>query len=386
MDPLRQEVIELQIDSQWWLWCGYQPFSRVQDGFINAPELRWLRRRDPMDAPEFNEELAFPLLKPSIDIFGIPRRSRRQRGWYQVRSPLLRSRPAAILNDVGTAATSSDTGPPPDIRSSILESIRFSEAFYSTGLLVARHELGMCAQVCHHWAKVLQPQLFECLTISSAGEIRQLGDILRTSLTGLARHDPNFKFEDSLSVHPFTHLASISICKRERVTIRLNELSIRGPLPSSRGLSLRSVHGRLPRSLPARHFILLGELKLRDIHFRLFTDFIRLVSELPTLRTLVGIQLTWSQVLEPPLVPRAGASWRRHVGDNFCAVTLRDCTVGQHWPALLLIGRKSLSDEPGTLTRQIDESLSDVVGFGVRWRTSVGFRNIGKLRITSMSS
>ena len=146
MGPVLQEVIELQIVPQWWVWRGYRPFGRIQDDLIDTPELRWPTRRDPMDAPEFNEELAFPLLKPSIDIFGIPRRSRRQRGWYQVRSPLLRSRPAAILNDVGTAATSSDTGPPPDIRSSILESIRFSEAFYSTGLLVARHELGMCAQ------------------------------------------------------------------------------------------------------------------------------------------------------------------------------------------------------------------------------------------------
>ena len=252
MGPVLQEVIELQIDPQWWVWRGYRPFGRIQYDLIDTPELRWPTRRDPMDAAEFNEEQAFPLLKPSIDVLGIPRRSRRQRGWYQVRSSR-RSQPAAILDGTATSPTNSAAGPPLDILLLILESIRYSNAFYGTGLLVARRELGICARVCRDWAKVLQPQLFEYLTIRSAEEMGQLGEILRNSLTGLAKQDPNFKLEDSLSIHPFTHLASISICKNARGAVRLNSLSIGGPLPSARGLSLRSVYGRLPRSLPVGH-------------------------------------------------------------------------------------------------------------------------------------
>ena len=83
------EAFELEIEWNWWTWRGFRPYDRIEHEFIDCPECEsfWQLLCDPMDLGRFEEEDAFPLLKPSIHVFGFPRLSRTQRGWHQVLPP-----------------------------------------------------------------------------------------------------------------------------------------------------------------------------------------------------------------------------------------------------------------------------------------------------------
>lgn len=99
--PARQELIEVDKDPRWWLWRGFLGLTkgdrsvadptlhaliRLKGGFIwqyviesriDGTEQLWSRVL----------EVGFPSMKPDIDIYGIPPRTRSQRGWYHVHRP-----------------------------------------------------------------------------------------------------------------------------------------------------------------------------------------------------------------------------------------------------------------------------------------------------------
>ena len=171
--------IQLEIFEDWWWWSGYRPFSRNEERVINSPECEWGSSNsiewcyfddwgDPSDG------IPFPLVKPSIDIFGVPRRSRKQRGWYHVRSPSL-SRQATVLDDAPPQTRQSGADVPAEIISAIAEKLAY-EIRGSGGVSArsGRHEIVQCASVCRWWAKILQPILLNKLCIRSESDMLQL--------------------------------------------------------------------------------------------------------------------------------------------------------------------------------------------------------------------
>ena len=64
------------------------PFDTEGSGDVqlaaDGSDMFW---KEPMDQPNFDAEQPFPLWKPDIDVLGIPSRSRKQRGWFQISRP-----------------------------------------------------------------------------------------------------------------------------------------------------------------------------------------------------------------------------------------------------------------------------------------------------------
>lgn len=371
---ISHRLFELEIDPGWWIWRGYHPYSRIQDEFIDTPELECREYGDPvshepMDEPQFDEEGAFPLLKPSIDVLGVPCRSRKQRGWYQVQSfppPVASSRNAA------TDRASAAARLPMEMIFKIGWSVGSSHSTTSHMWVKSptlRHELASWARVCRHWAKVIQPRLFAGVTISSNSEMTQLLEIRRTSLTELARYNTRLELLDSLGTPPFTHLTSPIKAQYTKYDWGVyNSLAMTGPLPASQGPTLRSIHARVPRSLPCSTSSFIGTLMLQHIHFRSPMDLLRLVSELPDLGSLTGMRLTWPTGSTLPPVPPMWMSHRPHV--RGCQMIFIDCTAGQfcRWLAFLMTPRESFSNALGALMRQIDQWLRNITVFNATIR------------------
>ena len=333
-----------------------QPRYKVNDGYHNY--VVW-EEQDPMDEGGFDQEKAFPLLKPAADVLGIPCRSRKQRGWYQVRKqPQLATPSAGVV--ASPALSPADL--PIELILNIAESMGLSRWHGEEQVTMIRHELASCARVCRHWANAVQPRLFEGVTISSHSEINELLEIRRTTFTELAQYNSGPELKDWLTNPPFSHLAS-------RMTARYpkngwgayNALTITGPLPASQGPTLRTIYGRIPRSLPATESACIHNLTLQHVHFRTFLDLLRLISELSKLIYFTGSQVTWPKASEPPNVPERFTSGKRRLA--LLQVALDDCTAGQSWLTLLLIRKKSFSEAIGLLTRRIDDWLPEVTAF-----------------------
>ena len=350
-----REVVTLPIDQNWWLWRGFRPYDRTQEDFILSPELEyaWRNWGDPVDEESFSSTRAFPLVKPSIDVLGIPPRSRKQRGWYQVVSPSqLRALPdAPVVQPMRSAAHL-----PPELISIVTETIELVTSLSSEW---SRHELASCARVCRYWAGLFQPILFNDITICAHNEMTLLMNTHRASLFKVAEHTTMLTLQDKFDA-PFTHLASsiqtASRCQRK--------LQIEGPVPSDCGPSLRSIHGILPRSLPHAFIFQVDRLELQNVRFRSFMDLVRLVRELSTLKHCFGTRLTWNTASARSQLPVAWMSAQRPA-PRTPWVELRDCVPHQWWLALMLMGRLGWHSEPRSLIRRLDEQLEGVQSFQV---------------------
>ena len=336
-----QSQVTLQIPMEWWIWRGLHPFLGVERPWIGGLEFQpfgadafvW----DPMEAQDFDVTRAFPLFKPAIDVFGVPRRSRKQRGWYQVRSPW---KPTPTCRTLSTLASAADI--PPELISMIVLEIGGVD------------ELASCARVCHHWARVLQPRLFEHITLCSRDDMQHLLDIHRTSLTNLSQAIESLTLMTSFGAAPFAHrIAKI------KHTFRA-DLTIDGPSPPSACRNLRSIHASLPRSLPPAASRGITFLELRDVHFRSFMDLVELVSELPHLDSFTGSRLTWTEESAWPHISRRHTAAKRDIGRRHSWFTLINSMPGHRWVVLSLTGLQGSSEEFSALLRQIEERLAHV--------------------------
>ena len=178
------------------------------------------------------------------------------------------------------------------------------------------------------------------------------------SLTKLSQHGMSLSLRDTLGSEPFTHHA-FGI---QTGSLGLHTLNIIGPLPPSCGTSLRSIYALLPKPLPRSSVLRLSRLWLRNVHFRYFTDLLRLIWELPVLEYFGGTRLAWqSEATRPGALPAWIAS-RRAIPrlENF---RLDACPSGQHSLAIPLAGRPGLYSELGILVHHIDKHLADVRSF-----------------------
>ena len=335
-------VVDLDIFETWRLWHGFQSYNHIEDIFVYSPELNRSRntRHDPMDGSKYSEEHAFPLLKPSIDVFGIPCRSRKQRGWYHIRSPPQTSSrllPEAALQPMRTAVDL-----PPELVAKITAAMSRK---------VSGRDLALCASVCRYWAEVLQRRLFTELSIESRTDMFGLLNLHRSSLCHIAQYKTNFNFRQNLDSTPFTHL----VHRVHRTISPTSSLVVSGPLPTKQGKSLRSIHGCIPRSLPPScndHF---HNLELQDVQFCSSADFVRLISELHNLQLMKGVRLSWSSSHEEALT--TPAQWRVSRA-RLQMARLIDCAPHHRSSALLLIGAPDIYSVVGELARLVDDQWS----------------------------
>lgn len=146
---IQDSVVELEIDEEWYRWSGF-PHN------ILSP---W--KPAETDGPEFYTENAFPSLKPDIDILGIPRRSRKQRGWYQVTVPFI----GQHGEQLGTRAHCRGLAKPSDIPPELFDDLLREAA--GNWLSCDKHALATCALVCRYWAAKCQEVIFFHLRLNS---------------------------------------------------------------------------------------------------------------------------------------------------------------------------------------------------------------------------
>ena len=333
MSPLidsPKEIVKLEINWEWWIWRGFFPFSRTEQKSIESTELAvaWSKARDPVEEDETGVRHYFPLLKPSIDVLGVPYRSRKQRGWYQIRPP---SSPEVSRNDVLPRRLCSGPDLPPELISMIVSALPSSL-------------LATCASVCRHWADILQPMLFDHVVLRSRVEVSQLHVFHKSPLSKLSQYTTLVRAEQTLLDSPFLH-------RVKRPYNGILQVQLQGPLPPT-SRTIRSIHSRIPRSLPRTYSSGICHLVLRSMHFQSFTHLVRLIRELPDLTSFEGDMLTWPSVQRSPVHPM----WRRR---SPCRLfRLKNCS--QQWSAIWL-GHSLLSaDDHGVLVQCVDEMLEDV--------------------------
>ena len=125
-------TVQLEIYAQWRLWSGsYADNGKSSPSTIN----------DPLDWRTYSDTTSFPTLKPDFTVFGVPRRSRKQRGWYQVKKRNASS-PSSPL--VYPSATGADV--PPELFDRIIEAI--APNYLQDTSPEERQILAACGQVC----------------------------------------------------------------------------------------------------------------------------------------------------------------------------------------------------------------------------------------------
>ncbi|KAF7799195.1 hypothetical protein EIP86_010426 [Pleurotus ostreatoroseus] len=273
----KADVVYLEIPREWRYWRGY--YSRVDE------ELEIGDKSGDFVSPILASVDRFPSVKPDIDIFGIPRHSRKQRGWYIVKPwPT----PSCSRSHRATTplAVASALEIPPELFQRILDMAD----------LEGRHVLSACGQVCRYWEKQCRPIQFKQLCLQSRQDVMELCSFME---------DPSSLFT------PYLHRVDIAarspseppwIHRFTKVWDRSPwKLKLEGPLPAG-WKTMRSIHQAFPRSLPRHSSRNIDSLYLNNIRFRHLLDLAHLVCELPQLTTLRCLRVTWQAL--PATIPR----------------------------------------------------------------------------------
>ena len=349
------EILKLDIKMEWWLWRGYCTFNQHRQTYTHSPEVAWPWefRSDPMDRFFFREDDAFPLVKPAIDIFGLPHRSRKQRGWYRVRTP---AEPMDTHPCVQPSPRRSAADLPLDVVHLVAE----------LGLKWSRpplhHDFVVCASVCRQWSKILRPRLFHEPIFRSCEDFTRFFTLIRAPRSTVATHVHFPILTEALPGVPFLHhLSALRAMQGIDRRFERSLAKIIGPLPHPESTFVRSIHWQLPRALPRPYFRYIDTLNLQDLSFHSFADLLHLVRELADLKELCCTRVTWGGETALPL---PSLSRKVMIATSRPDVYLVGCSAGRFWHAVLLASTPVLVHEDthiSELTRAIDGTLSDVM-------------------------
>lgn len=285
---VKSSAVELKIEEDWYWWSGYPR---------NPDDRRWLHGLlAETDGPEFYTKTAFPSLKPDIDIFGVPRRSRKQRGWHQVAVPSLGRPNERVGNRTHSRPPAKASDIPPELFDGILEHL-------TSWTHRDRPALARCASVCHYWNEKCQKRLFQGPELKSREDALSLLEFMRTLTSAVSSliWDVTIREAQAVSGTPWLHLMSV-IGDRAHKELHHYTVKLKGPLPA--GQRMRSIHHRVPRSLPGHFSRHIEWLYLTDVHFKKLDDLMHLAGEMPDLDTLECKRVTWGSL--PTALPR----WR----------------------------------------------------------------------------
>ncbi|KAJ3551844.1 hypothetical protein NM688_g4475 [Phlebia brevispora] len=249
---------------------------------------------DPMDEDDFDEATAFPLLKPNIEVFGLapPATLRRQRGWHQRK----RSPPAK--------GNGGDRGRKAMMGANFSE--KLSDLVVGTlcwehhpdrhedKVKASKRELASIALVCHRWAELVQPIIFEWIAVPNFEDVAALRHFLRSPTSAVSKYLRTVQLYLNLTSHlhaPWIHAACLTEVFDKYSII----LKAEGPLPS--GHIMTGFYDMLPRSAP--WFCSRTEtLWLTKVHFKSLSHLMQAVGNMPDLKLVKLEQVTWNCPLD----------------------------------------------------------------------------------------
>lgn len=215
-----------------------------------------------MDRHDYEAASAFPMRKPNFGVFGIPQRTRSQRGWYQVQRhenlrPKQRTALPALLSSPTVLAAGGDL--PMELVKLVGDIMSRKLSWYEDD---DKHTMASCALVCRYWASQFLPQIFRYVFAHSRQRALELRELERSSGCWFHRLvEPMVGMEiTKLSELSWLHL--LGLAHYARMDLRLT-----GPLPRS-WRTIRSIHQALPRSVPSSFSSGIKSLALTDIHFQ----------------------------------------------------------------------------------------------------------------------
>ncbi|KAF7791106.1 hypothetical protein EIP86_002067 [Pleurotus ostreatoroseus] len=309
---------KLEIETIWWMWRGH--LQDYYEGYDTQEIYDGQEARDSMDRWNYDEKSSFPMRKPNFDVFGVPRRTRSQRGWYYIRQ-----HPSAQRRGPQSISVPELLFSPPKPAAMVRTSwadlpIELVELIGKTLAHMPRRELGLetmkaCALVCRRWARRFLFTIVRIATIRSRRQALELQELecLPGSLLRQLDTPGHVMWLNPAGVLQLPWLHLVTQVPRRRVENNGHydrfRLKLAGPLPASLK-TIRSIHQALPRSVPRSFSRCITRLELNDIHFQRFSDLFHLVCELPDLWFLQCQKVTWGS-------PVTTSSLRqRHLGSR----------------------------------------------------------------------
>lgn len=159
--------------------------------------------------------------------------------------------------------------------------------------------LSTCASVCHYWSTLCRPKLFFSITLKSKQDLLACRELL--NIVPPARFPPIATFVQRLQAapdgteQPWLHLIPLVVLpKLDIQTVNYHHYVVdASKLRTTKTMRFRSLHSALPRTLPSCYSPITN-LELSNAHFLDGAELVKLLSGLPTLRSLDLINITWA--------------------------------------------------------------------------------------------
>ncbi|KAJ3559787.1 hypothetical protein NM688_g129 [Phlebia brevispora] len=333
-----ESAIKIEVPKNWRWWSGWT------SGRVFDESFGWIMEDDPMDKEGFDEEVAFPGFKPSAGVFqvGLPNRSRKQRGWYHVRSSLSSLARVRTREEDSLPTTGADI--PPELFDVMFDCIQAdSDRSSLHAVRMSKRELGNLALVCRRWTDIFRRKIFETITVRSREDVGALLSFVRPSERRIIKHIGYVVVSQPVTQYPYqpwTHTLPITDIHEfsKWGTVSTSMLLI-GPLP--KGRFMRSISAMLPRFVPG-FFSGICQLELKNLHFRNINDLLWVPRELPSLLWVKCNSVTWDHASEEEQLSVSSYLVRERSESGPIDYTLRGCTdnAAAGWFAALLSPRR----------------------------------------------
>lgn len=331
-------TLTLEKDMSWRMWHGYWSDGIVELGnnelrsnvLERAVYSQHWRFVDATDQEGFDVEHAFPSHKPDIDVFRPPLRTRKQRGWYHVSRHTDHGIPPRLADTTMSRAgyaLASDL--PPELFATIVDMTPSSFSPFRDMEAYQNH-LRTLSLVCRLWSRLCASMMCTFPSVLSRAEFFDFCASLSLPDSRFRRALCSCTLRHDHAATPYIHLASrIDHLVHPRhyfLQVHLSGSSSSGAKPTLTGL--RSIHGALPRAVPASVFSSrIVYVELKNIQFRCFADLYHLFAELPRCNKFVGCDLDW---IAPPTLDLP--AWRnKRTIDRIAMVQSKS-----NWTAALL--------------------------------------------------
>ena len=252
-----------------------------------------------------------------MDVFVAPRRSRKQRGWFQVirvnkvEHPYRHdSQCPSQLQECHRSTPISGSDIPQELLMHLIGVVVHEQNWAPDASRKSASELSNLSMVCRHWAPLVRPFIFKKVTVDTAQQLMQLSDFLHSPISRIREYIqdvrvsfPSSRVTDGVKAVPFLHLLP-SLISRLKHSTRITESypylsTVTVSAGTQRVQRIRSIHWLLPVRLPRTSFAGIARLVVHDTSFRLFSDLAQLVFELPALDRFEASGLTWTTFEDP---------------------------------------------------------------------------------------